>query len=165
MLKNNSNVAAGHPDLGYSVWLEFVCLAPSISVYLKFGSLAQPQERHLFLLTKVQWEGKGHSKVAESAYPIQHHKAWCRANMEPLWFLSLWSKAVAGKHQQWVFLDTVPSSGPALTTQIIGVCWMALIGLFFFSFCFLGARILASLILSYLGPKNVNMNRLGSHKG
>lgn len=46
--------------------------------------------------------------------------------------------------------------------------WCLLNGLnrtFFFSFCFLGARILASLILSYLGPKNVNMNRLGSHKG
>jgi hypothetical protein len=41
MLENNPKMAAGHPDLGYSIWLEFVCLAPSISVYLKFGALNQ----------------------------------------------------------------------------------------------------------------------------
>lgn len=67
VLENNSKVAGGHPDLGYSIWLEFVYLAPSISVYLKFGSLNQAQKRHLSLLTRVQWEGKGHAEVAESA--------------------------------------------------------------------------------------------------
>lgn len=165
MLENNSKVAAGHPDHGYSIWLEFVCLAPSISVYLKFGSLNQPQERHLFLLTKVQWEGKGHSKVAESAYPIQHQKPWCRAlgiteNTEQLWFLSLWSKAVVGKHQQ--FSETIPSSGIALTTESIGACWMALIG--FFSW-FSESRILVSLFVSHLALRNVRINGLGSQKG
>lgn len=120
MLENNSKVAAGHPDRGYSIWLEFVCLAPSISVYLKFGSLNQPQERHLFLLTKVQWEGKGHSKVAGSAYPTQPRKAWCRAlgiteNTEQLWFLSLWSKAVLGNHQQLSLCRDCPFRGHCFT--------------------------------------------------
>lgn len=52
-------MAAGHSDLGYSTWLHFVCLAPSISVYLKSGSWNQSQERHLFLLTV---NGKGSPK-------------------------------------------------------------------------------------------------------
>lgn len=86
MLENNSKMAAGHPDLGYSFWREFVCLAPSISVYLKFDSLDQPQERHLFLLTKVQWEGEGsfkgsricisspasHGLIQSSQHPRRH---------------------------------------------------------------------------------------------
>lgn len=52
-------MAAGHLDLGYSFWLNFVCLAPSISVYFKSGSWNQSQERHLFLLTV---SGKGSPK-------------------------------------------------------------------------------------------------------
>lgn len=171
MLENNSKVASGHPDHGYSIWLEFVCLAPSISVYLKFGSLSQPQERHLFLLTKVQWEGKGHSKVAESAYPVRHQKAWCRAlglteNMGQVWFPSLWSEAVVGKRQRFsetVFSETIPSSGIALITKNISACWMALIG-FFFSW-FLGSRILVSLSVSHLALRNVRINGLGFQKG
>lgn len=61
MLENISKVAAGHPDLGYSVWLEFVCLAPSTSVYLKFGSLDQPQETP-FSFDKGPVRGKGSFK-------------------------------------------------------------------------------------------------------
>lgn len=152
MLENNSKVAASHPDLGYSIWLEFVCLAPSISVYLKFGSLNQPQERHLFLLTKVQWEGKGHSKVAESAYPIQHGKAWCRAHSASQ---KTWNSCgfCPSKAKQWlqnvnslVFSETAPSLGPALPTKTIRT-QKSSIG--FFSW-FSGARILVSLFVSYL---------------
>lgn len=63
MLENNSKVAAGHPDLGYSISLKFICLAPTISVCLKLA-LEWPPERHLFILTKVLRGGKGHSEVA-----------------------------------------------------------------------------------------------------
>lgn len=168
MLKNNSKVAAGHPDLGYSIWLEFVYLAPSISVYLKFGSLDQPQERHLFLLTKIQWEGKGHSKVAECAYPIQHHEARRRAlsiteNMAPLWFLSLWSKAMAGKHQQFSLYRDRPFLGHCFKNQKYQCLSNGLNRTF--SPWSSGARMLVSLFLSHCGWRNVKINGLGSRKG
>ena len=90
-----------------------------------------------FSFDKVQWEReRGHSKVAESASPLQHHMAWYRAlsipeDMEPLWSLSLWSKAVVGKHQQLRLFRDCPSSGTALTTKNIGACWMRLFFLVF----------------------------------
>lgn len=71
MLENNSKVAASHPDLGYSIWLEFVCLAPSISVYLKFGSLNQASRETPFSSDKGPVRGKGSFKGGRAgiSYP------------------------------------------------------------------------------------------------
>lgn len=98
MLENNSKVAAGHPR-PWIFRLAGVCLLSTFHFCLLKIWLTGPASRETpFSFDKgpARQDGKGHSKVAESAYPLQHHKARCGVlcvteNMAWLWFLSFGS--------------------------------------------------------------------------
>lgn len=107
------------PSRPWIFHLAGVCLLSTFHFcLLKICSLNQRQERHLFLLTKVHWEGKGHSEV-EICYPLRRRKAWGRAPTSTEKGSGVVSvprnQAVAGEIQQCRLFRDCPFPGHRLT--------------------------------------------------